>query len=131
MKAEEEAMAKQVAANQALNEGQAMQQMEKQKQAHEQQKLEEEKRQQIMRQLLDTGAQERLARIGIVKPEKKKMLEQLLIGMVQKGQIQTKLDENQLIQLLENFEGEKSGSIKIQRKRAADDSDDDIVLDDC
>eukprot|EP00397_Hematodinium_sp_SG-2012_P056539 GEMP01069871.1.p1 GENE.GEMP01069871.1~~GEMP01069871.1.p1 ORF type:complete len:132 (+),score=42.57 GEMP01069871.1:144-539(+) len=131
MDAAEEAQAKQVAANQAMNEGAVMQQMEQQKKAQETEAMEEEKRKGIMRQILDTGAQERLARIGLVKPDKKRGVEQILISMVQQGQLKSKLNESQLIELLEKLEGEKASTVKIHRKRVGDESDDDINLDDC
>lgn len=131
MNASEEARAKMAAAQQAAGENEAMQQVEQMKKQQEQQNAMEEKRKTIIRQILDPAAQERLQRIGIVKPDKQKAVEGLIIQLVQSGQIQGKVDENQLIQLLERVEEQTNpqSTVKIQRKRVANDSDDDIDLD--
>jgi len=131
MNASEEARAKMAAAQQAAGENEAMQQVDQMRKQQEQQNAMEEKRKTIIRQIVDPAAQERLQRIGIVKPDKQKAVEGLIIQLVQSGQIQGKVDENQLIQLLERVEEQTNShsTVKIQRKRVANDSDDDIDLD--
>lgn len=131
MNASEEARAKMAAAQQELGEKQMTQQVDQMKKQQEQENAMDEKRKTIIRQILDPTAYERLQRIGIVKPEKQKAVEGLIIQLVQQGQIQGKLEENQLIQLLERVEEQSNthSTVKIQRKRVADDSDDDIDLD--
>lgn len=131
MNASEEAKAKMAAAQQEMGENEMKQQVDQMKKQQEQANAMEEKRKTIIRQILDPTAHERLQRIGIVKPEKQKAVEGLIIQLVQQGQIQGKLEENQLIQLLERVEEQTNpqSTVKIQRKRVGDDSDDDIDLD--
>lgn len=66
--------------------------------------------------------------IKISKPEKAAMVENMICRMVQMGQIQNKVSEPELIQLLESLNQQmpKSAStVKFDRRRAALDSDDD------
>lgn len=66
--------------------------------------------------------------LKISKPEKAQMVEGMIIRMAQSGQIPGKLDDEQLIQLLESLNQQmpKSNStVKFDRRRAALDSDDD------
>ncbi|KAJ3411349.1 hypothetical protein HDV05_002370 [Chytridiales sp. JEL 0842] len=60
----------------------------------------DEMRRTMLAQLLDNEARERLARISIVKPEKARAVEDLLIRMAQTGQIRDKVKESMLIDLL-------------------------------
>lgn len=66
--------------------------------------------------------------IKISKPEKAAMVENMICRMAQMGQIQNKVSEPDLIQLLESLNQQmpKSAStVKFDRRRAALDSDDD------
>lgn len=66
--------------------------------------------------------------LKISKPEKAQMVESMIIRMAQSGQIPGKLDDEQLVQLLESLNQQmpKSNSIvKFDRRRAAMDSSDD------
>lgn len=66
--------------------------------------------------------------LKISKPEKAQMVEGMIIRMAQSGQIPGKLDDEQLIQLLESLNQQmpKSNStVKFDRRRAAMDSSDD------
>lgn len=60
------------------------------------------------------------------KPEKGKMVENMLLTMAQTGQICTKIGEKELIGLLENVSSQTQSktSVKFDRRRAALDSDD-------
>lgn len=62
----------------------------------------------------------------IGKPEKGKMVENMLVRMAQTGQICTKISEKDLIGLLENVNNQTKSktSVKFDRRRAAIDSDD-------
>ena len=57
-------------------------------------------RRNILFQILSNQARERLSRISIVKPEKGKAVEDMLIRMAQNGQLKSKVEEKQLIELL-------------------------------
>ena len=62
-----------------------------------------EQRSAMMQQVLDKDARVRLATIAAVKPEKAEQLENIIIGNLQKGAIQGKVSESQLIDLLQQF----------------------------
>ncbi|ESO06308.1 hypothetical protein HELRODRAFT_155690 [Helobdella robusta] len=81
----------------------------------------------ILSQVLDQEARARLSTIALTKPDKAKMVESMLIQMAQKGQIQSKIGENQLKQLLEQIseKTKTTTTVKFDRRRAALDSDDD------
>ena len=62
-----------------------------------------EQRSAMMQQVLDKDARVRLATIAAVKPEKAEQLENIIIGNLQKGAIQGKVSESQLIDLLQQL----------------------------
>lgn len=66
--------------------------------------------------------------ISLVKPEKGKKLEAMLINMAQTGRIIKQLTEPELIDMLEQIEGveSKSSGIKFKRKGGFDSDDDDL-----
>ena len=85
-----------------------------------------------MQQVLENDARVRLANIAAVKPEKAEQLQNIIIGNMQRGAIQGKINEQQLIELLEQFsakEKESSGGESVTFKRKAFDSDDDLDID--
>ena len=59
-----------------------------------------EQRSAVMGQCLDDAARVRLANIKAVKPEKAEQLENVIIGNMQRGGLQGKVTESQLIDLL-------------------------------
>lgn len=62
------------------------------------------------------------------KPEKGRMVENMIVRMAQTGQICTKIGEKELIDLLENVNSQISQNkptVKFDRRRAALDSDED------
>lgn len=79
----------------------------------------------LLSQILEQGARARLNSIALVKPEKAKMMESMLIQMARSGQIAGKLSETQLISLLQDMseKTQKKTTVRFNRKRI-DDSDD-------
>ncbi|XP_033729222.1 programmed cell death protein 5-like [Pecten maximus] len=80
----------------------------------------------ILSQVLDQPARARLNTIAVAKPEKAKMVENMLIQMAKSGQIQNKIGEDQLKGLLERVseQTQKKTTVKFKR-RVLDDSDED------
>ncbi|CAO1637571.1 unnamed protein product [Parajaminaea phylloscopi] len=106
--------------------------------ASEEQKMAqmEEQKRQMLSTILDAEARERLSRISLVKPQKAQGITNLLIQMAQSGQIRSRINEAQLIGLLEQVEassgdgaGDRGSKITYSRKKAALlDDDDDVDL---
>ncbi|GAB5586898.1 hypothetical protein Unana1_01798 [Umbelopsis nana] len=99
----------------------------------EQQKSDmEEMRRTMLVQILDNEARERLARINMVKADKARAVEDLLIRMAQSGQLRSKVSEKQLIDLLGQINQQDAGAsqtkIVYNRRRFDDDSDDEYDL---
>ncbi|KAJ3290328.1 hypothetical protein HK104_006847 [Borealophlyctis nickersoniae] len=91
----------------------------------------EEMRRGMLIQILDNEARERLARIKIVKEDKARAVEDMLIRMAQTGQLRGKVSEPQLIDMLEQLseQHQKETKIKYNRRRFDDsDEDDDFGL---
>lgn len=66
--------------------------------------------------------------IKLSKPEKGAMVENMICRMAQMGQVQTKISEQELIQLLESLNQQMpkaTSTVKFDRRRAALDSDED------
>ncbi|CAG8627080.1 10771_t:CDS:2 [Ambispora leptoticha] len=93
----------------------------------EQKRQQEETRQNLLIQILDNDARERLARISMVKEEKARAVEDLLIRMAQTGQLRGKVGESQLIDLLEQINQQKKPETRIvyNRRNDYDDSEED------
>ncbi|CEH13519.1 Apoptosis-related protein/predicted DNA-binding protein [Ceraceosorus bombacis] len=88
--------------------------------------------------VLDHEARERLSRINLVKPEKARAIQDLILRMAQSGQVRQRITEPQLIGLLEQIEsqgrggsGSASGPGKITftRKKQVDESEEDSDFD--
>ncbi|XP_071566780.1 programmed cell death protein 5 [Temnothorax nylanderi] len=90
----------------------------------------EEMKHVILTQVLDQSARARLNTLRLGKPEKGKMVEEMLLSMAQRGQLPGKLGEKELINLLEsvNQQTQKRTTVKFDRRRAAMDFDDDMDL---
>ncbi|KAK9696920.1 hypothetical protein RND81_08G005000 [Saponaria officinalis] len=86
----------------------------------------EERRQVMLAQILSAQARERLARIALVKPEKARGVEDVVIRAAQTGQIAEKVSEERLISLLEqiNTQTTKQTRVTIQRRRSVLEDDD-------
>uniref|UniRef100_A0A7S3FTF1 Programmed cell death protein 5 n=1 Tax=Strombidium rassoulzadegani TaxID=1082188 RepID=A0A7S3FTF1_9SPIT len=105
-------------------------QMQKQQEAVQKQEMVREQRAAVMQQVLENDARIRLSNIAAVKPEKAAQLENIIIGNMQRGTINGKINESQLIDLLNQFsEKESEAASKVDFKRKAFDSDDDLDLD--
>ncbi|KAK0530816.1 hypothetical protein OC834_003172 [Tilletia horrida] len=112
----------------------------------EQMAQQDEMKREMLSTVLEPEARERLSRIALVKPGKARAIQDMLIRMAQTGQIRSKVNEAQLIDLLDQVDradqqrnggggggggaGGTGGGAKITftRKKAADDSDDDFDL---
>lgn len=83
----------------------------------------DERRQLMLNQFLTSEARERVARIALVKPEKAKGVEDIILRAAQMGQIVEKVSEQKLIELLEqiNTQTSKQTKVTIQRRRFEDD----------
>uniref|UniRef100_A0A1B0DC28 Uncharacterized protein n=1 Tax=Phlebotomus papatasi TaxID=29031 RepID=A0A1B0DC28_PHLPP len=93
----------------------------------ERRRQEEDMKNSILAQILDQAARARLNTLKLSKPEKAQMVEQMIIRMAQMGQIPGKLDDAQLVQLLESVNRQmprSTSAVKFDRRRAALDSDD-------
>lgn len=66
--------------------------------------------------------------LKISKPEKAQMVEQMVVRMAQMGQLGGKMDDAQLVSLLESLNKQmpkSTSTVKFDRRRAAMDSDSD------
>ncbi|CAH9121927.1 unnamed protein product [Cuscuta epithymum] len=86
----------------------------------------EEQRQMMLSQIMTSEARGRVARIALVKPEKARGVEDLILRAAQVGQIKEKVSEERLIQLLEqiNTQGTRQTKVTIQRRRSVLEDDD-------
>ena len=126
MDAKEEMQAK-MAAQGMVNQEDQMKQMQEQRQK---QQAHEDQKKMVIKQVLEPDAVDRLTRIGLANADRQKMIEGFLIMQIQQGKINKKLDESALIRLIEGMDdaGSKAQSVTIQRKKRADDSDDEIDI---
>ncbi|XP_015793848.1 programmed cell death protein 5 [Tetranychus urticae] len=92
----------------------------------ERKEKEDEFRNTILSQILSQEARARLNTIKTAKPEKGKMLEDILINNARMGAISSKLSENDLKSILEKVSQQfnKETKVKFDRRRACIDSDD-------
>jgi len=102
-------------------------------QGSEERQKEAEMRRDLLATVLDPGARERLSRIALVNPSLSSQMEGILLRMAQTGQLRQRVTEEQLIGLLEQASETQSKSnakrgISFQRRKVADDSDDDFDL---
>ncbi|KAL7722945.1 Double-stranded DNA-binding domain containing protein [Entamoeba marina] len=104
---------------------QQAQQQYKQQQMREQ----EERRQQLLTSVLEADAKERLASISLVKPEKARQVEDMIMLMCQKGQMTGKINEGGLISLIDQINENKTET-KVTIVHKKDDDFDDLDIDD-
>jgi len=98
-------------------------------QSKQQEKLEQQTQMKnsMLSQLLDQNARARLNTLKISKPEKAEMVESMIIQMAQQGRIGGKLDDTQLVSLLETITQQmprSTSKVNFDRRRAVLDSDD-------
>lgn len=80
----------------------------------------------MLTQILTQDARARLNSIALVKPEKAKQLEGMLINMARSGQLSEKMSEEQLVKILEQVnQGKQKTTVKFQRRRVMDSDDED------
>lgn len=94
----------------------------------EQEAQREEMRQRMLDSLMTPEARERLGRIKLVKPEKSRQLEDVIISMAQQGQCNGIIDDASLVEILNRASASHETTVKIERKRRAkrdDEWDDD------
>ncbi|CAA2967668.1 DNA-binding protein DDB_G0278111-like [Olea europaea var. sylvestris] len=106
--------------------GMGSQQNSEQQKAQEEAKREaEEQRQMMLSQILTSEARARVARIALVKPEKARGVEDVILRGARVGQITEKVSEERLISLLEqiNTQTTKETKVTIQRRRSVLDDD--------
>merc|ERR1719217_39812 len=93
----------------------------------------EEQRKELLQKVLTPEANDRLARIALVKPDKARKLEDMVLMMAQKGQVQSQITDSYMKQMLEGIsdggETTKATSVKFDRRRFGDDSDSEPDLD--
>ncbi|PLW22148.1 hypothetical protein PCASD_12260 [Puccinia coronata f. sp. avenae] len=95
----------------------------------------EEMRRAAVSQTIDSDARERLSRIALVRPQRARQVEDMLISMAQAGRLRGRVTEEQLISVLDQLERSESGAatsanqpkkITYVRKDAFDDDDWDL-----
>jgi len=91
------------------------------------QEQEEQMRRDLLATVLDTAARERLSRIALVSPERSKQIETVLLRMAQTGQLRGRVNEEQLINILDQMEdakgkaGAKKATIVYHRRKGIED----------
>ncbi|CDJ50807.1 double-stranded DNA-binding domain-containing protein, putative [Eimeria brunetti] len=112
---------------------QLQQQMQHQQQQEEKRKAIEEQRRLAMKSLLSPDAQERLARIHMVKPQNALAAENYIMQAVRTGSIAPPVGDSALVEILKQIAEGGAGQtnsapkvVQIRRRRFDDDSDDDI-----
>ncbi|CAL9216726.1 unnamed protein product [Arabidopsis halleri] len=96
---------------------------EQEKQQEDARREADERRQMMLSQVLSSQARERIARIALVKPEKARGVEDVILRAAQMGQIVEKVSEERLITLLEQINSQTTKQTKVtyQRRRGVDD----------
>jgi DNA-binding TFAR19-related protein (PDSD5 family) len=102
--------------------------------AQQQAQAADDQRQAILEQVLTPDALARLRRIKLVKQAKAEQVEKAIVSMAMSGTLPGTISEDKLIEMLERGSrqgaSKEAGSISIQRKNYAMDSDDDNDDDD-
>eukprot|EP00238_Polyblepharides_amylifera_P002844 CAMPEP_0196584992 /NCGR_PEP_ID=MMETSP1081-20130531/49272_1 /TAXON_ID=36882 /ORGANISM="Pyramimonas amylifera, Strain CCMP720" /LENGTH=130 /DNA_ID=CAMNT_0041906397 /DNA_START=73 /DNA_END=465 /DNA_ORIENTATION=+ len=101
--------------------------VEAQQEQQERKRAMEDQRSSMLAQVLLPAARERLSRISIVKPEKARQVENMILGRAQRGQIGERVGEDQLIKFLEQMNEETSETktkVTVNRRRDIMNDDD-------
>eukprot|EP00953_Heterococcus_sp_UTEX-ZZ885_P007692 4636-Heterococcus_DN1.PRE.2 len=98
----------------------------------QQQAAMEEQRRTMLDQIMTPEARERLSNIALVKKDKARALEDMLISAAQQGKLGGKVTKEQFVQMLEGVSGqmEKKTKVVMHRRKNFGDSDDDDNDDD-
>jgi programmed cell death protein 5 len=91
-----------------------LQQIQEDQQIQAEEQAIEAQKKVILRQILDSRARERLARIRIARPETAALIENQLIQLFQMGKIKEKLNEKQFLELVKYITPKKR-DINIRR----------------
>ncbi|KAL6761512.1 PDCD5-related protein [Haematococcus lacustris] len=96
---------------------------EEQEKQQEAQRGAEEQRRGMLVAVTTHEARERLSRIALVKPDKARAIENMILGAAQRGQLSEKVSEQRLVSMLEQISEKQGGGpkITIQRRRFDDD----------
>ncbi|MEW5299154.1 MAG: hypothetical protein WDW38_005042 [Sanguina aurantia] len=100
---------------------------EQQEDQENQRRAAEEQRRSMIAALLTPDARERLSRIALVKPDKARSIESMIISAAQRGALTEKITEDRLKTMLEQISERESTSkpkVVIQRRRPLFDEDD-------
>ncbi|KAG7598680.1 PDCD5-like superfamily [Arabidopsis suecica] len=110
-------------ARQGVGKQGSQQNPEQEKQQEDARREADERRQMMLSQVLSSQARERIARIALVKPEKARGVEDVILRAAQMGQIVEKVSEERLITLLEQINSQTTKQTKVtyQRRRGVDD----------
>lgn len=102
--------------------GQPMTAEQQQEQAAQAQEADQQ-RSSMLHAIMEPAARERLSRIALVKSEKARGVEDILLNAAKRGQLGQKVTEDRLIELLEQVNEQTSQRTKvtIQRRQRADD----------
>eukprot|EP00242_Pyramimonas_sp_CCMP2087_P014949 CAMPEP_0198210070 /NCGR_PEP_ID=MMETSP1445-20131203/19058_1 /TAXON_ID=36898 /ORGANISM="Pyramimonas sp., Strain CCMP2087" /LENGTH=143 /DNA_ID=CAMNT_0043884035 /DNA_START=57 /DNA_END=488 /DNA_ORIENTATION=+ len=90
----------------------------------EQKKAQDQQRAQMLQTVLQPAARERLTRISLVKPEKARKVEDMILKMAQGGKLGEPVSENQLIKWLEQITEGADTKAKVTLARRRDIFDD-------
>lgn len=106
--------------------GQGMPTPEDVEQQEEARRAAEEQRRTMLHAVMAPDARERLARIALVKPEKARNVENMILTAAKRGALQSKVTEDQLKGMLEQISEREAASTKItiQRRRPTFEDDD-------
>ena len=98
------------------------------KQNQEKQEKEAEMRNNILSAVLTQEARARLATLGAAKPDRARMVENIIIQNTRMGGIRGKVDEDSLKDLLEkvNTQTKRETKVSYERRRVFDDDDDEL-----
>jgi len=96
------------------------------KQNQEKKEKEAEMRNNILSVVLTQEARARLSTLGAAKPDRARMVEDIIIQNTRMGGIRGKVDENSLKDLLEkvNTQTKRETKVRYERRRIFDDDDD-------
>lgn len=114
-------------ANQAAQGPMGGDNVEKQEQQQQAKEREAEMRNNILSTVLTQEARGRLATLAAAKPERARMVENIIIQNTRMGGIRGKVDEHSLKDLLEKVTNQTKRETKVsyERRRVFDDDDDD------
>ncbi|CAM9770767.1 unnamed protein product [Ascophyllum nodosum] len=101
----------------------------------QQEQQEQERRKHILDQIMTAEARVRLSNIAMVKPDKARRVEDMLIHAATSGKLGGKVTEGHFVQMLEQVSSQMEKKLKVTIKRRTyfddedpDDNDDDLIM---